>query len=172
MIEKEIIENNTNVISEEPQKSRKPLFFIVVGLVIISLIGGGLLIFKGKKATTKINSETTLDTNLPPADPNIKVDLKPINDGKVVILSISNIPSETVSVEYELTYLNDKGLPKGVLGTIRLTEGNQSIEREITLGTCSSGRCVYDENVEKVTVTLKFNTTSGASRFQKEFPLR
>jgi hypothetical protein len=46
-----------------------------------------------------------------------------------------------------------------------------TVSREITLGTCSSGKCVYDKNVSKVTVTLKFASDKGASKFQKEFSL-
>ena len=108
---------------------------------------------------------------LPPADPNIKVDLEAADGGKEVILTITDFPKDVTSVEYELTYITQAGLPRGVLGTLRVEDSSGKLERKITLGTCSSGKCVYDENVKKITVTLKFNATSGASRFQKEYSL-
>lgn len=168
------MENPTPELNELPneksEKPRKPLLFIIIAVVLLIVLGGGLFALRAgsAKKPVVIPSPTPF---LPPADPNIKVDLQPTSGGKEVILTISDFPSDVTSVEYELTYITEKGLPRGVLGTIRVENTQKMLERQITLGTCSSGKCVYDENVKKITVTLKFNATSGASRFQKEYSL-
>lgn len=153
-------------------RKRNPVVFFVVALIIVLIFAGGVFVLRSGKNSQGSTATPSVTSFLPPADPNIKVDLKPINEGRIVILSLADIPGDTISIEYELTYVTENGLPKGVLGTTKLEPGQKSVEREITLGTCSSGKCVYDENVEKVTVTLKFNTSSGASRFQKEYNIK
>ncbi len=153
------------------QKTKKKwLIILVIFLVVLLFVG--LIVFQLKKNNSNQSMIKPSPTpSLPLADSRIKVDLKPVNNGKEVILTITDFPKDLISVEYELTYTNQNGLPRGVLGTLRVENKTDKLERPITLGTCSSGRCVYDENVKNITVTLKFSTSKGPSRFQKEYSL-
>lgn len=155
---------------QQSEKPKKQITLLIITIILVVVLGGGFLALKGqsdKKPTIK-PSPTPF---LPPADPNIKVSLEAVSGGREVILTITDFPGDVTSVEYELTYTTQAGLPRGVLGTLRVEDKSNKLERQITLGTCSSGKCVYDENVKKITVTLKFNATSGASRFQKEYSI-
>lgn len=159
----------------ENKKTVKPkilIVLIVIGIVI-AIFGGGFLIFKRILTKEHKGDSPTSSTisSLLLVDSDVKIDLKSTNGGREVILTISDFPNDVNSVDYELTYTTKEGLPRGVLGTIRVENNNRVLERLITLGTCSSGKCVYDENVGKVTVTLKFNSPNGASRFQKEYSI-
>lgn len=104
---------------------------------------------------------------IPTVDANVEVMLIP-KSNKEVVLTINKIPSGTTSIEYELSYLAKGDLPKGVIGTIPI-ETEENIERSITLGTCSSGKCVYDQGVESIKVSLKFVGDYGSRVFEKEF---
>lgn len=147
---------------------KKAVPFLIASLIILM---GGFLIFKGKQSRKDVSPTPTPEVSLPPVDEKVKVSLTPRYDKKAVILKIVQIPEGVTSIDYELSYETGKGLPRGVLGTIRLKEGEESVEREILLGTCSRNVCVYDTGVEKVNLVLKFNSPQGSSQFQKEYEL-
>ena len=149
---------------------KNPAIFISLGVLIL-VLGGGFLVIKNiNKSAPQQEIEEGISEDLPFADPSIVVDLKAKADGKEVVLSVSKIPADTESIEYELSYLTGEGLPKGALGKITL-DGKTEIEREILLGTCSKNVCTYDKGVTKVSLVLKFNGTSGATQFRKEYDL-
>ena len=142
-----------------------------VGLILFL----GVILFSGsiflgvkirKKDTSSLPSQV-----VPEEKREVEVELLPRKDKKAVILKIAKIPDGVTSIDYELTYETEEGLPRGVLGTIRLQEGERRVEREIILGTCSRNVCVYDTGVEKVNLVLKFNSPQGSFHFQKEYKL-
>lgn len=152
----------------------KKLLIILLSLTIL-LIGGVVLRFKGIKKREKkegnLKRETVLPREevLPTVDSTVSVNLTS-KDGKEVVLTVENIPLGTETLDYELSYLTSGNLPKGVVGTIEVA-GKDKIERKITLGTCSSGTCVYDQGVKKIKVDLKFNGDYGGKLFEKEFEI-
>lgn len=148
---------------------KKNLILIIIVLAILLV---SLLIFKAKRGREiEVSPTPTPTIALPPVGEEVEVSLTPRYDKKAVILKISQIPPETTSIDYELSYETSEGLPRGVLGTLHLKEGEGSVEREIVLGTCSRNVCVYDTGVEKVNLVLKFNFPQGSSQFQKEYEL-
>ena len=166
---------------------KKPWFLILplplkFQLFMVLLIIGSVFLFRDRfiqKEEGLIPAPTPAPTSyftLPEAkEEEVEVSLTPRHDKKAVILKISKIPSDVISLEYELLY-EAKGkqgpLPRGV-GPAKIDiKGQETILREIVLGTCSRNVCVYDEGVKKVSLTLKFNKTSGKSTgFAKEYEL-
>lgn len=145
---------------------------IPVILFIIILISGIWMmrnLNKGSQTEEIIPTPTQI---LPTISNDVNVSLTAINNNTTVVLKITGIPQDMESVEYELTYLTGKGLPRGVLGKITLS-GETEIERnDIVLGTCSSGKCVYDTGVESIDLSLKFNSKSGSmSVYRNTFQL-
>lgn len=148
---------------------------VIIGLVIVLLVILGVVGALSLKSLFKSETPAEVPTPtvaLPTVTESVKVDLSAKNDNKIVDIKISGIPSDTDTIEYELTYMTGAGLPRGVLGKITLN-GQSSVTRsDIDLGTCSRGKCVYDVGVEEITLSLKFNSTSGQSSvFQKTYPL-
>lgn len=147
--------------------------YIIGGVVffLVLVVGGFLIMFNTKKETVTQDKKEVLTQSevIPTVDSSVKVELTSENN-KEVTLDINSIPEGTLDIEYELSYITGKNVPKGVLGTIDVS-GKSSVERKITLGTCSSGTCVYDEGVTSIKVSLKFNNDSGSKIFEKEFPL-
>ncbi len=148
---------------------------IIIIAVILAVISMGIFFYWKSRHVTQSEEETISPTPtvvLPTISESIKVDLISRNSNKSVDLSINGLTSEISSIEYELTYNTGAGLPRGVLGTINLKGEKKINKTDITLGTCSSGKCVYDTGVTSVNLSLKFNSTSGQSSvFQKNFSL-
>ncbi len=146
-------------------------YVIVGGIVALLLLVGFFVINNRNNSQTEVLDESPVEDVLPTVDASVKVSLE-ANDAqnKEVTLSASGIPSGTESVEYELSYLTASQGLQGVIGTVSL-EGKKQFEKELTLGTCSSGTCVYHQVVGKIKLTLKFNGDYGAKLFEKEFGL-
>ena len=101
----------------------------------------------------------------------VEVSLIARSDKRAVTLKVNKISTGTISIEYELSYDTGSGLPRGVLGKVDL-KGSDTLSREVLLGSCSKNVCVYDEGVAKISLTLKFNKSSGqATGFSKEYEL-
>ena len=107
---------------------------------------------------------------IPTVDSSTTVTLVAQPGNKEMILKSAGIPKDTSSVDYELSY-DTKGQGKqSVIGTISTIENN-GFEKQMTLGTCSSGRCAYHEVVGAIQVTLRFTGEYGEKVLSKEFEL-
>lgn len=144
------------------------LIMVVVGILIITGLVF-LLLRPAKIKETKRESILPKDQLVQKLESSVEVDVKKLPDGKKVLLSIVNIPSKYTEIEYEFSYDTDKGVPRGVLGTIQVK--GDTYEKEIVLGSCSTNTCTYDTGVKKIKISLKFNSASGAKVFEKEFTL-
>lgn len=150
----------------------KKVIIGVVLLILIILVVIGAAAFKSLTKPQIAEEVPTPTVVLPTVSEKIKVDLTAKNDNKTVDLKISGVSSDIDTIEYELTYMTGAGLPRGVLGKITV-DGKSTVSRnDVDLGTCSRGRCVYDTGVTEVSLSLKFNSSSGSSSiFQKTYPL-
>lgn len=151
---------------------KKVIIFIVFLLVIIgSLFLIARIAYQSAFKEEEVDLIPTPTVVLPTISDNIIVDLQAKAGRQSVVLRISGLTSDIKSIEYELTYMTGAGLARGVLGKINLTGEKEIIRDDIVLGTCSSGKCVYDTGVTEVKLSLKFNTTEGPRVFQKTYTL-
>ncbi|OGK62224.1 hypothetical protein A2334_05210 [Candidatus Roizmanbacteria bacterium RIFOXYB2_FULL_38_10] len=156
------------------QSTTKKKTVIIVGVVVfIIIVLSFILLSKNKKEEVKEKTGGVLiqeENILPTVDSSVKVEFTSSSEGKEAILRLSGIPSGTESIDYELSYQEaQKGL-QGVIGTI-MPDNQTAYEKKITLGTCSSGRCVYHEIIGKVKVTLKFVGSYGDKIYEKEYDI-
>jgi len=146
-------------------------YLIIVGVVILLIIAGYWLFGKNKQTKVETTKPFPTEEVIPTVSSSVKIDLRDTANGKEVILSAGNIPSQTQTVDYELSYNTAQQGLQGVIGTINLAEGDSAFEKKITLGTCSSGTCVYHKVVGKIKLSLKFNGGYGEKVFEKEYEL-
>jgi len=146
----------------------------IIALVVFLVLGiiGSLffLIFKNKKSSSSSVRPTPTPQQIMEelsAEELPLVWLIPSASKHEVTLEIKNIKN-TTSLEYELTYLS-KEIPRGVVGTISLKEGETSITRKILLGTCSRNVCKYDEGVTGGTLTLRLRGPEGLIKASGDF---
>lgn len=142
------------------------IFFILV------ILGFSVFLFTRTRPQKVINAPKPTPLIIyPTITSDIIITLIAKNNNQVVKLSIEGIPEDVKTIDYELTYLTGDGLSKGVLGEIKL-QGEKAVTRDdIVLGTCSSGKCVYDTGVQNLDLSLKFNSIKGASVFRKSYTL-
>ena len=98
--------------------------------------------------------------------------LTPSSDGHWLKLEISNLQIEAETLDYELLYTLPDGRTQGVPGTIKLT-AEKKIERDLLLGSESSGKFRYDEGVKEGSLTLRFRDSGGKliAKFATNFSL-
>lgn len=146
----------------------KGLLAGIVAVILVIGIAGYIFISGGGNDGPDI--PTTAEENVVEMQASdIGLALTPINNGQeveVTITKLDNVTSIEGSLEYEALE-GDEMVSRGALVTISEEEvkeaksGSGEITREITIGTCSSGKCKYDKGVEEVTAQLRVNLTSG-----------
>jgi len=142
----------------------------IVALVLVLVVGTVLISTLGKKQTpTEVKQQIEQDV-IPTVDASTKVALNQVEGKKEIELVVSGIPKNTSSVDYELSYETKQQGTQGVIGTISTITGD-TFTKQMTLGTCSSGRCVYHEVVGAIHITLKFSGDYGQKILEKEISL-
>ncbi len=146
--------------------------YLIIGGVIILLLVVGYWLMGGRKQK-QIDKKEVFPTEMviPTVDTSVKIDLTRSINGKEVKLLIKEIPQGTKMIDYELAYNTAAQGLQGVLGTINLEKGETGYEKEITLGTCSAGKCVYHQVVGKIKLSLKFSGDYGEKVFEKEYEI-
>lgn len=150
-------------------KFNKKYLAVVSIVVFIVIVVGMLMLRKANNAPTPTSQQPT-EAVIPTIDSSVKVDLTSSTGGKEVLLEIKNIPSGTQTIDYELSYQTKQQGLQGVIGTITLNN-EPEYQKKITLGTCSSGKCVYHEVVGKIKLSLKFTGSYGEKVFEKEYEI-
>lgn len=154
-------------------KKYLPIALLLVGAFVV--VGAYFVVIK--KPAETIDEEAQL-VEIPIADRPI-VSLTPTADGHWLVLNISKLSPvidkyESSKLEYELLYNLPDGRTQGVPGSITLSDDIGDIEKELLLGSESSGKFRYDEGVERGTITLKFRNDKGKliSKLSSEFNLQ
>lgn len=137
-------------------KFKKYLPFIIFGLGLVILAGVLAWVFLRPKTEDVPEEEPVAEI---PFEKRPFTTLTPTEDGHYLMMRIENIGIDAESLDYELLYEVPDKPPQGVPGTVKLTE--DVIERELLLGSESSGKFRYDEGVEWGTLTLRFRDGKG-----------
>ena len=149
---------------------KKKIIVVVVGLLILIGVGGGIFLSQ-KKPTLVEQPKKQADLGaIPTVDASTTITLTALQGNKEIVLKSTTVPNGTTSIDYELSYDTKAQGKQGVIGSVSTITGN-SFEKQMTLGTCSSGRCVYHEVVGAIQVTLKFTGEYGEKVLAKEFTL-
>lgn len=136
---------------------KKYLPFMLLGVGIIVLIVVFLFIKKNRSNVPVEKEDTTITLSL---NERPVASLTPSADGHWLKLSLTKILSSAASMDYELLYQLPDGRTQGVPGTIKLS-GQDKIERDLLMGSESSGKFRYDEGVKEGTLTIRFRNDAG-----------
>ena len=130
---------------------------IVKTSLSVTIEVGVFFFIKGRGNEEVVEEETAAEI---PFEKRPFVSLTPSDDGHWLYLLIEGIKVDATSLDYELLYSLPDGRTQGVPGTVKL-DGIDSVERELLLGSESSGNFRYDEGVEQGTLTLRFRSDKG-----------
>ena len=145
---------------------------VLGGFFLVLFIFSGYWLLIGRKATVNNKNEQVIPTDavIPTIDGSVRINLTPLAGRKEVMLSIKNMPKNTNNLEYILSYETIEGGLQGVNSTAEITDSD--FEKKITLGTCSSGTCVYHNIKDKIKVELVFKGDNGDKYFTKEYSIK
>ena len=145
-----------------------PFILLFIGILVI---GGVFVVNKIKSGKGEgVDEEVALKEVALEKRPILS--LIPTSDGHWLKLKLEKIEIDAKSVDYELLYKLADGRTQGVPGTVKLT-GQSEIERELLLGSESSGKYRFDEGVEGGTLSIKFRDEKGrlVAKFTSEFKM-
>lgn len=145
---------------------------ISIGVAIVVLCIGGFVFMRARSNTTVTPPTQTEEQTdvVPTVDSSTKVDVTTKPGGKEVEMSVVGLPNGTTSVDYELSYQTVAQGTQGVIGTVNEFK-KDGFTKDITLGTCSSGRCVYHELDGPLNIVVKFYGDYGEKVFENKFEL-
>lgn len=141
--------------------------------VLIVLIVIGVFIFKNPKKATQTPAGTARQVeqiNQISIKDRPFVTLIPRADGKEVTLSLDQVKNAS-KVEYELEYQTDS-LIQGVFGNIDFTKETPPVSKNLLFGSCSKGKCRYDEGIVGGSLTLRFEGGSQPYALKADFNLQ
>ena len=146
-------------------KNKKVLAAVAVFLVLV-VLGGAFFISRNQNISSRdidIKDEIT-DSGLPslgPSDIGMVVTLRP--DGKALMFELTKT-FDINSVEYTIEYekeIEGERVPEGIFGLMNIAEDGITKTDYREFGTCSSGRCRYDNVVSDITIILKVTKKDG-----------
>ncbi len=149
-------------------KKYLPVILVVVGVIVLII---AFVAVRGRNSSEEeVDEEVLIEVSL---GERPIASLTPTKDGHWLKLIIEKLVLDAASLDYELLYKLPDGRTQGVPGTIKLT-GQDSIERDLLLGSESSGKFRYDEGVEAGTLTLRFRNDKGQliAKFVTDFSLQ
>jgi hypothetical protein len=151
-------------------KNKKALAASVAVLIVI-ILGGVYYFTSSQSKQNQVKDVLQNEEAIPTVDASVQVSLKTLTGKKEAELTVKGIPSGTKTIEYELAYDAEGQGPQGAIGTVELKRGESFFSKTVTLGTCSSGTCVYHKVVGSIKLSLRFSGSYGERIFEKEYDL-
>jgi hypothetical protein len=135
---------------------------IIPLLIIFALLaGGGFFAYKKlgarkeKEKPKTVTSKKRNPVNILELEKRPYITLTPRSDGHELSVTIDNLKHDEERVEYELEYQAGTML-QGAGGRIDFTEEPAPVTKNLLFGSCSKGKCKYDEDVNSGSLTLYF----------------
>ncbi|MDZ4228636.1 MAG: hypothetical protein U1C50_00105 [Patescibacteria group bacterium] len=146
------------------------LKFIIPGLLLLIVLAW--LFWPSKKTKTTIQEPTKKmeEINKIAIADRPYVTLTPRTDGKEVTLTIDRVTNAT-KTEYEMEYQTDT-LIQGVFGMIDFNEDKLPVSKDLLFGSCSKGKCRYDEGVSGGSLTMRFEGGGEPYALKSDFNLQ
>lgn len=148
---------------------KNKIVLAVVALVVLVILGIGayILFFSKKPAPQPVVQQQTIK-NISPSDIGLTLTLS--DDKRNVEMKITKL-NGIKSIEGEFSYNTqekdpDSGemmtVPQGGLVSTVSVQGKDSIDQEVSLGTCSSGTCRYPKILSDIKFVIKVTYADGS----------
>lgn len=140
----------------------KKIIAAVAVFLILAVLGG--VLFLSRRETAAPNDDFSIDSDLPTLRPeDIGMEVTVRNDKKAIMFELTKA-DDIKHVEYVIEYeaKTDEGIAnQGVLGEMNIGEDGITKTEFREFGTCSAGRCRYDDVVSDITINLKVTKNDG-----------
>lgn len=136
---------------------KKYLPYLLLGLGALVFLVVGIIVIKNRSKNTDGEEEVLVELAF---DKRPVVSLTPSADGHWLKLKVEKIDKTAFMLDYELLYSLPDGRTQGVPGSVTL-DGRDMFERDLLLGSESSGKFRYDEGVKNGTITIRLRDKKG-----------
>lgn len=150
---------------------KKYLKFIIPGAIVLAVIAWIYWPSKTKKEeTVQTTTRKVEQINKLAIKDRPYVVLTPRADGKEVTLTIDKVTKAT-NAEYELEYTAGSMI-QGVFGELDFATEGLPLSKDLLFGSCSKGKCRYDENVSGGSLTIRFDGGDEPYTLKSDFNLQ
>lgn len=151
-------------IEEKPKKKvkldKKTLSIVSVIVLGIILVAGAYFMFAGNNSSNSddLDGSPSIDSDLPELSPeDVGMEVTVREDGRAVMFELTKA-DDIEYVEYIIEYeaeTEEGGITnQGIFGEMNIGEDGITETDFREFGTCSAGRCRYDNVVSDVTINL------------------
>ena len=142
----------------------------IAAVVLIIAVAGYMFVSKQKATKEPVVQETPEEQALQMKPEEIGLELTPNKALTEVEMKITDV-SKFTHFDFEMSYdaiVDGEAVPKGAIGSGDVNPGETSIDRKITIGTCSSGTCKYDKGVKKMSFLIRLTLKDGETAVVKK----
>lgn len=147
---------------------------VIAGVAIAILIAGIFTMrFIGSDKGDQTEEEPTPTIAYQEVDDSVQATLTANSAKTKVTVTVTGLNSRFSQIEYELSYETTNNGTQGAFSNEPIDiSGQDTFEREVELGSCSTGgKCTYDKGVKNFKLTAKLHTSDGQIfLLRKEFP--
>lgn len=135
----------------------------MAAFLILTILGAAFFLSRQKsyKSSTDEIIETSDLPQLSPEDIGMKVTVRP--DGKALMFELTKA-RDIELVEYTIEYekeIDGERVPEGIFGLMEIGKDGITKTDFREFGTCSSGKCRYDNVVSDIKIVLKVTKKNG-----------
>ena len=147
----------------EQLKNKKVIAAVAVFVVLI-IAGGALFLFKNQSSSGSTSDDLIATSDLPELSPEeIGMVVTVRKDKKALMFELTKA-DDIARVEYTIEYekdLDGETVPEGIFGEMNIGEDGITKTDFREFGTCSAGRCRYDNVISDITIVLKVTKKDG-----------
>lgn len=147
----------------EQLKNKKVIAAIAVFLILI-IAGGVLFLLKNQSSSGSSTDDLIATSDLPELSPEeIGMEVTVRKDQKALMFELTKA-DDIARVEYTIEYekeLDGETVPEGIFGEMNIGEDGITKTDFREFGTCSAGRCRYDNVISDITIVLKVTKKDG-----------
>lgn len=151
----------------------KGSWWLAVGAVVI-LVGAGAVIYSAQKGKGSLGINPTpspVVVQQLPTQKQPRVGLEFTKDAHYVTVDISNLNADQLEYNliYDATVKNNSQIQTGVNASANV-KGKSTYSKKQLLGSESSGKFTYHENIKNANMELTLRDSSGHSIFTATYP--
>ena len=142
----------------------KKILAAVAVFLILAVSGGVFLLSKQNSSSSRTSGDVIEDSELPSLSPeDIGMEVTVRSDGRAIMFELTkarNIELVEYTIEYEKE-IDGETVPEGIFGEMKIGEDGITKTDFREFGTCSSGKCRYDNVVSDIKIVLKVTKKDG-----------
>lgn len=135
-----------------------------VAVFLVLAVAGGAFLFMRKDSSVSPSDDITAGSDLPVLTPEeIGMEVTVRKDGKAVMFELTKaegIDKVEYTIEYEAE-IDGETANQGIFGEMNIGEDGITKTDFREFGTCSAGKCRYDNVVSDIKITLKVTKKDG-----------